>query len=79
MSKLIKLLIQVCSDYCMSMILPESLFFFLKGKKAVEGKTRKGKKSMHILMIPENPVLQGTKKPLWNEAKYKRLENIWLG
>ena len=55
------------------------LFFFLKGKKAVEGKTRKGKKSMHILMIPENPVLQGTKNPLWNEAKYKRLENIWLG
>ena len=45
----------------------------------MEGKTRKGKKSMHILMIPENPVLQGTKNPLWNEAKYKRLENIWLG
>lgn len=34
---------------------------------------------MYILMIPENPVLQGTKNPLWNEAKYKRLENIWLG
>ena len=57
----------------------KAFFFFLKGKKAVEGKTRKGKKSMHILMIPENPVLQGTKNPLWNEAKYKRLENIWLG
>ena len=55
------------------------LFFFFKGRKAVAGKTRKKKKSMYILMIPENPVLQGTKNPLWNEAKYERLENIWLG
>ena len=61
------------------MILPESFFFFFKGEKSSSRENKKEKKSMYILMIPENPVLQGTKNPLWNEAKYKRLENIWLG
>lgn len=57
----------------------KAFFFFFKGEKSSSRKNQKEKKSMYILMIPENPVLQGTKNPLWNEAKYKRLENIWLG